>query len=34
MLPPTPETTLMFGAIMGFLWLGVGPLVAGAVAER
>ena len=21
------------GAIMGFLWLGVGPLVAGAVAE-
>jgi predicted MFS family arabinose efflux permease len=33
MLPPTPETTLLFGAIMGFLWLGVGPLVAGAVAE-
>ena len=32
-LPPTPATTLMFGAIMGFLWLGVGPLVAGAVAE-
>jgi hypothetical protein len=24
---------LLFGAIMGFLWLGVGPLVAGAVAE-
>ena len=23
----------MFGAMMGFLWLGVGPLVAGAVAE-
>jgi predicted MFS family arabinose efflux permease len=33
MLPPTPATTLLFGAIMGFLWLGVGPLVAGAVAE-
>ena len=33
MLPPTPATTLVFGAFMGFLWLGVGPLVAGAVAE-
>jgi predicted MFS family arabinose efflux permease len=33
MLPPTPATTLVFGAMMGFLWLGVGPLVAGAVAE-
>ena len=33
MLPPTPATTLLFGAIMGFLWMGVGPLVAGAVAE-
>src|SRR4051812_10196863 len=33
MLPPTPSTTLLFGAMMGFLWLGVGPLVAGAVAE-
>jgi predicted MFS family arabinose efflux permease len=32
-LPPTPATTLLFGAMMGFLWLGVGPLVAGAVAE-
>jgi predicted MFS family arabinose efflux permease len=32
-LPPTPTSTLVFGAIMGFLWLGVGPLVAGAVAE-
>jgi len=32
-LPPTPATTLLFGAIMGFLWMGVGPLVAGAVAE-
>jgi predicted MFS family arabinose efflux permease len=33
MMPPTPVTTLVFGAFMGFLWLGVGPLVAGAVAE-
>ena len=33
MLPPTPSATLVFGAMMGFLWLGVGPLVAGAVAE-
>ena len=32
-LLPTPATTLLFGAIMGFLWMGVGPLVAGAVAE-
>ena len=32
-LPPTPATTLLFGAIMGFLWMGVGPLVAGVVAE-
>src|ERR1700675_4269520 len=33
MLPPTPASTLLFGAIMGFLWMGVGPLVAGAVAD-
>src|SRR3982074_1679979 len=33
MLPPSPASTLLFGAIMGFLWMGVGPLVAGAVAE-
>ena len=33
MLPPSAATTLVFGAMMGFLWLGVGPLVAGAVAE-
>jgi len=33
MLPPSPATTLLFGAMMGFLWLGVGPLVAGAVVE-
>ena len=33
MLPATPASTLLFGAIMGFLWMGVGPPVAGAVAE-
>src|SRR5438552_12758762 len=33
MLPASPATTLLFGALMGFLWVGVGPLVAGAVAE-
>jgi len=32
-LPASPASTLVFGAIMGFLWMGVGPLVAGAVAE-
>jgi predicted MFS family arabinose efflux permease len=32
-LPPTPMGTLAFAAAMGFLWLGVGPLVAGLVAE-
>lgn len=31
--PPSAATTLVFAALMGFLWLGVGPLVAGAVAE-
>jgi predicted MFS family arabinose efflux permease len=33
MLPPTPASTLVFAALMGFLWLGVGPLVAGSVVE-
>jgi len=33
MLPASPASTLLFGALMGFLWMGVGPLVAGAVAE-
>jgi hypothetical protein len=32
-LPPTPASTLVFAALMGFLWLGVGPLVAGSVVE-
>ncbi|OWU86254.1 MFS transporter [Oceanicola sp. 22II-s10i] len=31
---PTPQNTVIFAAIMGFLWLGVGPLIAGSVAER
>ena len=30
---PTVQSTLVFAAVMGFLWLGVAPLVAGAVAE-
>ena len=33
MLPPTPTTTLVFSALMGFLWLGVSPLVSGAIIE-
>lgn len=32
-VPPTPESTLVFAALMGLLWLGVGPLVSGMVAE-
>lgn len=30
---PTPESTLLFAAVMGFLWLGVAPLVSGWVAQ-
>jgi predicted MFS family arabinose efflux permease len=30
---PTPGSTLVFAAIMGFLWLGVGPLVAGWITD-
>jgi predicted MFS family arabinose efflux permease len=30
---PTPTATLVFAAIMGFLWLGVVPLVTGWIAE-
>lgn len=33
MSPATPGSTLLFGAIMGFLWLGVGPLMQGAIVE-
>ncbi len=31
--PPTPAGTLLFAAVMGFLWLGVAPLIAGSVVE-
>lgn len=31
--PPTPDSTLLFAGLMGFLWMGVSPLFAGAVAE-
>lgn len=30
---PTPETTLVFAAVIGFLWLGVAPLVTGWIAQ-
>lgn len=30
---PTPANTLLFAGVMGFLWLGVSPLVAGWVGE-
>ena len=30
---PTPTNTLVFAAIMGFLWLGVSPLITGAIVE-
>jgi len=30
---PTPDTTLVFAAVMGFLWLGVAPLVQGWIAQ-
>ncbi|MCA0242949.1 MAG: MFS transporter [Proteobacteria bacterium] len=31
--PPTPAGTLAFAAVMGFLWLGVAPLVSGWIAD-
>ena len=31
--PPSTFTTLLFAAVMGFLWLGVIPLVNGLVAQ-
>ncbi len=30
---PTVQSTLVFAAVMGFLWLGVSPLVAGSIGE-
>jgi predicted MFS family arabinose efflux permease len=30
---PTIESTLVFASIMGFLWLGVAPLVSGWIAD-
>lgn len=32
-VPPTPQSTILFAGSIGFLWLGVSPLVAGAIAE-
>ncbi len=32
-VPPTPESTLVFAALMGFLWLGVVPLTSGMVVD-
>jgi MFS family permease len=29
----TPANTLVFAAIMGFLWLGVAPLMSGYIAD-
>lgn len=29
----TPANTLLFAGVMGFLWLGVSPLIAGSVVE-
>src|SRR5260370_42100248 len=34
MLPPSPATTLVFGAFMGFLWLRVRAVGGGAGAAR
>jgi len=31
--PPSAESTLVFAAVMGFLWLGVAPLVQGWIAQ-
>lgn len=31
--PPSEASTMVFAAVMGFLWLGVAPLVSGLVVE-
>lgn len=31
LLPVSPGTTLVFASVMGFLWLGVAPLVSGLI---
>jgi predicted MFS family arabinose efflux permease len=33
MAAPTPAATLVFAAVMGFLWLGVAPLVTGWIVD-
>jgi predicted MFS family arabinose efflux permease len=33
LFPPTPLTVILFGAVMGTLWLGVIPLVNGLVVQ-
>jgi len=33
-LPPTPTGTLVFAAVMGFVWLGPIPLISAAIAQR
>lgn len=32
-LPVTPSSTILFASAMGFLWLGVVPLIAGSVSD-
>jgi predicted MFS family arabinose efflux permease len=32
-VPPTPTSTLVFAALMGFTWLGVVPLVTGWITD-
>lgn len=34
MADANPANTLVFAAIMGFLWMGVGPLVAGYIGDN
>jgi predicted MFS family arabinose efflux permease len=33
LIPPTPATTLIFGGMMGLLWLSTVPLTSGLVAQ-